>query len=335
MMTVSREPYNKKYWLCAKIIAAGIVIWLLTQSAQLKFGLVYTLLDKPVFTLVSLGLLYAAVFFNTWRWYRLNTAQEITLSLTKTFIPTYLGVAFNTILPGNLGGDVLRIYQLIKKFPQKKSGIILSTFLDRFSGLMGIFFISCLAALLHWQAITQSDTLAYLLITCLCACLIGIVFIFITLLSSNKLKLSRLEEKFPNRRWLQPLLSLIAAIHLYKNKKLIILECFVTSLVTQLALLAIILLLNNMMGLPSFSVFDYMLALAVAQIANLVPLTPGGIGIGEAAFANVLLLLNPGTNAAYATVFLAFRLISIFAYLPGLFIGIFGFNLLKKETYAQ
>src|SRR3990167_7321529 len=311
MMTVSREPYNKKYWLCAKIIAAGIVIWLLTQSAQLKFGLVYTLLDKPVFTLVSLGLLYAAVFFNTWRWYRLNTAQEITLSLTKTFIPTYLGVAFNTILPGNLGGDVLRIYQLIKKFPQKKSGIILSTFLDRFSGLMGIFFISCLAALLHWQAITQSDTLAYLLITCLCACLIGIVFIFITLLSS------------------------IAAIHLYKNKKLIILECFVTSLVTQLALLAIILLLNNMMGLPSFSVFDYMLALAVAQIANLVPLTPGGIGIGEAAFANVLLLLNPGTNAAYATVFLAFRLISIFAYLPGLFIGIFGFNLLKKETYAQ
>jgi uncharacterized membrane protein YbhN (UPF0104 family) len=74
-----------------------------------------------------------------------------------------------------------------------------------------------------------------------------------------------------------------------------------------------------------------MLALVIGQVANLVPLTPGGVGIGEAAFANVLLIINPGLTAAYATVFFALRLISTAAYLPGVFIGVFGFHLLDKK----
>ncbi|OGT51001.1 MAG: hypothetical protein A3E84_05820 [Gammaproteobacteria bacterium RIFCSPHIGHO2_12_FULL_42_13] len=324
----------KKYFIFIKIIAALLIFWLLAHSSQLNVSLFSSLLNKPFFTLAIVGLFYLAVLANTWRWYRLNAAQEIALPLTKTLIPTYLTVAFNTILPGSVGGDVFRTYHLIKKFPQQKSGVILSIFLDRFSGLMGIFLIICLTALYRWDAISQNHTLAYVLTVCFSLCAMGGIVFFISILLPDNLGLTHwLEKKFSGNRWVQPVVSLLEAMHVYRHSKLIILECLIVSLITQLALLAAILLINNMMGLAMLSPFDYMLALAIAQIANLIPLTPGGIGIGEAAFANILLILNPSITGAYATVYFASRLISVMAYLPGVLLGIFGSKILHKETY--
>ena len=43
--------------------------------------------------------------------------------------------------------------------------------------------------------------------------------------------------------------------------------------------------------------------IGVTQIVNLIPIAPGGFGVGEAAFAKVLTLMNPGVLGFYATIF--------------------------------
>src|SRR3990167_11167828 len=97
------------------------------------------------------------------------------------------------------------------------------------------------------------------------------------------------------------------------------LECLSASILIQLCMLLTIILIADMMGFQQIHPIDYLIAIGVTQIANLIPATPGGLGIGEAAFSNIILLLNPSIPAAYATIFLAYRIIGVLVYLPGIF----------------
>jgi glycosyltransferase 2 family protein len=54
-------------------------------------------------------------------------------------------------------------------------------------------------------------------------------------------------------------------------------------------------------------------------LANALPLTPSGIGVGEAAFDQICRWLEPTpSGAAYSSIFFAFRLVSTLTCIPGL-----------------
>lgn len=327
---------RQKTFFYTKILLTVIIFWLLAHNAQLKLGLFYTIFEKPFSMLTIILLCYLMVILHTWRWYRLNLVQGIDLSFFRTLLPTYLGIAFNTVLPGSVGGDFVRLYYVLKKFPQQKSNAVLAILIDRVVGLMGIFVIACLLAPYYLDVFRQNTTLYYLLLICVSVCVAGaILFLALALLLSEKIGVVNwLVRKCHSLPWLKPLTALIQAVQIYRNAKLVILESMSVSILTQLLLLVVVVMLSNMMGLPKLSLLDYMLALVIGQVANLIPLTPGGVGIGEAAFANIILVLHPGMTAAYATIFFALRLLSTLAYLPGVFIGIFGFHLLDKRQLS-
>lgn len=312
---------QKKKILLFKICLSVFIFWFLIHNSQLKFGLFGTLYDYPIRTCIIVLLCYLMVIFHAWRWYRLNVVQNIDLSFLKTILPTYLGIAFNTVLPGSVGGDFVRLYYVLNKFPTQKSQAVIAILVDRIVGLLGIFIIACLMTPFYLKIIKPDSALYYILIGCIgifAAAMLFVVFSWFLLSLLHKFK------------WMTKFVSILEAIRVYRNSKKVVLETLMVSAATQVLLLIVVLMLNNMMDLPSISIFDFMLALVVAQVANLVPLTPGGVGIGEAAFANVLLILNPEVNAAYATIFFALRLISTAAYLPGVFIGIYGFHFFDK-----
>jgi uncharacterized membrane protein YbhN (UPF0104 family) len=79
-----------------------------------------------------------------------------------------------------------------------------------------------------------------------------------------------------------------------------------------------LLIIAAMMGLPALDFSQVVLALGMTLLVSVIPVTPGGIGVGEMAFANILLLFNPGSMIAYATIFLAYRLLNMIAFLPAL-----------------
>jgi uncharacterized protein (TIRG00374 family) len=326
------------FWLMIKIFLTGCLLWLLYHYSQLQFGLLVTFIHHPFSTLVIMGLCYLMVIFHAWRWYRLNAAQHISLSFPRTILPAYMAIAFNNVLPGSIGGDFFRLYFVLQNFPTQKSNTILSIFVDRITGLLGILIIACLATPFYVDAIRHHTVLYYLVsisfifcITCL-LCFFTAVFLL-----SEKVGLAkRIEELLQKMKYAQQLLALLKAIQIYRNAKLIVLESLIVSMATQVLLLMVVMLISHSMGLPALPLGIYMLALVIGQIANLVPLTPGGIGVGEAAFANIIYLLHPGSIAAYATIFFALRLLSTLAYLPGVLIGVFGFHYLHRnqESYV-
>lgn len=286
------------------------MLWALWHYSQLKFTLLTAVFSKPLYAVAVVVLILLSMLANAFRWHRLNAAQNITLHFSSSLKATYVGIAFNTILPGNVGGDFVRCFQVMKHFPNLKSRAIMASILDRVCGLMGIAIITSVITLFYYDRFLNNPSLAYIGKFCFALILLAVIgYSFVMLLQK---KLSRL--------------SLWQAIDAYRKSKLIVLEALTAAVVTQLLLLLVIILINDMMGLPKISAYIYMSALAIAQIANLIPLTPGGVGIGEAAFANVILLLQPHAIGAYATVFLAFRLFLNITYLPGAIIGITGYK---------
>lgn len=310
------------------MVVTVLIFWGLIHQSQLQFELFSSLLIKPWHVLAIFGLFYLSALVNTWRWYRLNSAQSINLSFLQSIFPTYIGIAFNNVLPGSVGGDFIRCFYVVKKFPEQKSGAILSVMLDRICGLMGIIIIACIVSLLSLETFRQNQSLYYTYIACSGICIAGLIAFCLSVIMPENLGVIDWLKKHGK---LHALISVFEAIHVYRKSKMIVIECLMVSVVNQLILLAIILVINQMMGLTAISPSDYIIALAVGQIANLIPLTPGGVGIGEAAFANIILLLNPGVTGAYATVFFAYRLLMTVAYLPGVVGGIFGLKLLRQE----
>ncbi len=318
--TITHDSFFKKsFILLIKFSISALIIWVLIRTSQLQFQPLIILIDQPAI-IASISLLFMVMILaNAWRWYRLNSAQNIQLGFLKTFFITYFGTAFNNIFPGNIGGDIVRTYYLFRKMPQQKSSIILSVFFDRIMGLMGIFIIISMIAIFQLSLFNRDKNLFYILLICMGFSLSGLIIFCLSLLFPQETGISHwLNMRFPERTWAQSMLSFLKAIDYYRQAKWVIFECLVASIIIQLLMVVTILMLAQAMHFPRLSLADYMVALGVTQIANLIPAAPGGLGIGEMAFSKVLLLMNPALPAAYATIFIAYRLIGILVYLPGI-----------------
>jgi uncharacterized membrane protein YbhN (UPF0104 family) len=73
------------------------------------------------------------------------------------------------------------------------------------------------------------------------------------------------------------------------------------------------------MSFNALPISGYAVAGVWAMIANSLPLTPGGLGVGEAVFAQIAAALETvTTGASYANVFLAMRILTALVTVLGL-----------------
>ena len=81
------------------------------------------------------------------QWFLLLRAQAIAISFWQAMVSYFVGVFFNNVLLGNIGGDALRVYD-IRRLPGTTSGGIAATLIDRFIGLFAACSLALFAVLL-------------------------------------------------------------------------------------------------------------------------------------------------------------------------------------------
>lgn len=316
-----------------KITLSLLIIWFLIHTAKLDLSQLGQLFTSPMLFITALPIFLMAVFIGAWRWYQLNKAQQIPLSFSQTILPSYLGAVFNAILPGGVGGDVFRGFLLFKNIPDKRSAIILSILVDRLCGLVGIITAISLVVFTHFNSLhSPYFKLAAFCMLSLMSMGIVIFYVLYKLVTSKTTFSNQLQQRFANKPWSNTLLSFLTAINVYSQSKWVVTKCLIASLLMQFVLASICYIIATLMHFPSLPFYSYLIAVGITQMVNLIPVTPGGFGIGEAAFANVLMLLNPGISASYATIFLAYRLLNMTTYLPGLGIFVFNRRLLRPQA---
>jgi uncharacterized membrane protein YbhN (UPF0104 family) len=112
--------------------------------------------------LPGLAALGIAIVLQTWRWLILLQVQEITISFWRALRIILCGLFFNLFLLGSTGGDVIKIFFIMREAPDKKAGALLSVFIDRVVGVLALAAVSAAVILARWNELITSAPMGVL-----------------------------------------------------------------------------------------------------------------------------------------------------------------------------
>ncbi len=138
----------------------GLVIYLKRDDLRKVFA-------KPVdYRLFGFGLvIYLVALMITFvRWHRLVLAQGLDFSLKDAIRLGFIGNVFNLVIPGAVGGDVIKAAFLGRMQPDKKPQAWASMILDRILGLLGLFLLAGIAGAIAWRTASPEVRVLILLI---------------------------------------------------------------------------------------------------------------------------------------------------------------------------
>ena len=119
-------------------VTAGILGFLAGKVNWPQLGARF-LSAQPGWLLGALLLTLVSIFLCGARFWFLLRLQKIHLSLARTLQLTFAGFFFNLFLIGSTGGDAIRLYYLIRWFPDRKARSTLAILLDRLFGVAVLF----------------------------------------------------------------------------------------------------------------------------------------------------------------------------------------------------
>jgi len=186
------------------VVTVGILCWVFhdhDQRAKMAHALSLAV-QRPsgrLWLLAGFGCYGIVEILAALRWYLLLRVQKVILPLWRLVALFMLGIFFNMFMPGGTGGDVLKIYFLIKEIPDKKKEGLLAVLMDRLIGLLGLIMVASIIIALqyHWlKTAPYARHATWVLMLILVAGLGGIAFSFI--ISGFRLA-SKLPARMPMR----------------------------------------------------------------------------------------------------------------------------------------
>ena len=224
----------------------------------------------------------AAMLFQTWRWMILLRVQDITISFSRALRIMLSGMFFNLFLLGSTGGDVIKIFFIMREAPDKKAGALLSVFIDRVVGLLALATVSAVVILLRWSDLMRSAPWGVLTAALILGGSLG--FIFAAWLVDRL----QLTSKLP--QWL-PMHAKIAeaamAFSQYAKAGSAVGKAFLLSLPAHLLIFSTFYFAARAFnaGLSLISIFCVM---PVVSTVTALPISLGGAGVREGLFITLL-----------------------------------------------
>jgi uncharacterized protein (TIRG00374 family) len=285
MQNIRFSPQQKTFIraLCSLVIA-GLIIYQIVIRSQVNITLELQEC-KRLYGLMAFIFYGMALGIGILRWNLLLRAQQVQLSLRETTRLYMIGVFFNLLIPGSVGGDLIKMVYIARAYPQKKAAVILTIVLDRIIGILGLFFIATLSVILSWNYIQQSsDALKLGTLTVGVGSIVGILIMGMIAawphLGQNVVitRFSRTLKEFLPSRFIDQLERISAAFALFgKNLKIMGLTLFL-SLGVHLIMGLEVYTIGKSFHEENVTFKQNLLFTQIANCASAIPITPSGIG---------------------------------------------------------
>jgi len=321
--------------LAARIIVAFVAIgWVLHGQDWAKLGQVFRRLSLWYFAL-GLVAFTASQLIIAFRWWLLLGAQAIHLAAGATVRLHFLGLFYNNVMPGSVGGDLLKAWYVTKHTDKRLPGA-LSVFVDRFIGSVGLVFMAVFTYLLlihrpltasgeakgggvgPWLG--QYKNLIFWTF-------VGIVAVLVVVLVQPYGR-ARLRQML--RRALRRAVDLLReakdAALVYCCKPLTILWTMLLTFAAQSVVIVAFWLLGRNLGIGAGLAY-YFFIFPVTWVVGALPISIAGLGVVEAPTVALFVHLTgaPAENAL--ALVLCQRLIWVVASLPGAAVHLLGAHL--------
>lgn len=276
----------------------------------------------------QLDFFFLAIFFfalsnllGAVQWHALLRAQDLTVSFGQALVFYLVGVFFNNVLLGNIGGDALRIYDIRRLTGDANAGIA-ATVVDRFIGL----FSTCTLALGAYLAIGADTALVQALVPVW----LGLVAALAVGLSGRFGRLiERLAERFLPQRLAAVIVALRRSFGLYRHRVPLLAGVWGVSLGVQFSRILVYWAAGMAVGME-VGLLYFVCYQPVAAVIAALPISIGGLGVREGTLVELFSLIGVAAEKAAA--------MSLLGYSAGILASLIGglaFVLRRVERAPQ
>jgi len=277
-----REKAKQATKTIAKIAFAVALIYWMVHEGALDFK-TFAKLATPPLVAFSIGCVFLQIFVNNYRWLILMRGQGFDSSVGRTLPLSLIGIFFNFAMPGGVGGDVVKGYYLLQDHPRQKFAGAMRIFMDRMMGFFIMIATAFVALFFNWQKVSHSRELQGIAIGV--AGLFGVFVLFYAVSLSRFLQQSkfgeRLFEKLPGGRQFK---TIYEALHSYRKTPSALVGAALLSLVNQGLMIGFVYVIGQSMGMSEIPLSVYFFLVPIGVVAQALPVSPAGIGVGQAAF---------------------------------------------------
>ncbi len=225
---------------------------------------------------------------------RLFSAQGMRLPLRLGVRLVLIAFSFNLFIPGGTGGDALKLYYLTSANAGRRVEIAALVLLDRALALLAMLLAGVIAVALSWERVRELPALRALGAVAVAAAAVGCAALGLAVAYG-----ARAARANPGSRSRAVVARLIGLLARFRGRW----GALVFAVSITLAGHAVLLTLHASAAWALLGAPDAWLSAALASlgsIANALPLTPGGIGVGEAAFDQLFALAGVAHGALLA-----------------------------------
>ena len=234
------------------------------------------------------------------RWQVLLRIQGVFVSWKRLSSLVMIGLFFNPFMPGGVGGDVVKIFYVLKEVGEKKSAALLAAVMDRIMGLLGLIAIAAVVIGLRYSYLTQTKVASGLLFVLLFIFAGTFAFIGVTFAINALGWVHKLPARLPMRA---RIVELSEAYTAYGKAWRGTLAALAISVPVHIASFA--LFYGVYRAFPSegvtVSILDFCSMMPIINTLSAIPISIGGAGVREGLFINLLGDLG-GIPAATAVV---------------------------------
>ena len=292
-----------------KMLLVGSILVYLVQSGRLNFEKLMLFKDAPEILAMMIGVLVLVVVpMATFRWWLLLRAIGVQVKPKQIFILTWIGNFFNTTLPGAVTGDVVKGYYVIKAQQEEgRTRAFMTLLIDRFVGLFGLIVMAFLALVLNLELILSQERLHSL--AWMITVLFGgtVVFYTIALFSFKEGRdpFIRLFQRLPAKKIS---LKVYSAFKSYQHQKTTLLLTLLLAIGIHTLIALLFFQVAQLMGIEEMELATQFFLMPIGLITVAIPLAPGGIGIGHAAFESLYQLAGFSGGADIFNLFIIVQL---------------------------
>jgi glycosyltransferase 2 family protein len=292
-------------------VGIGLLAYL-GVSGAIKWSALWGLVSAWRITLVALILLWVDVVVTAWRLCVLIAPRGFQLSLKSSVRLTLVGMFFNSFLPGSGGGDVVKVLYAAHGNRGRRTEVVTILLLDRATGMFALlvwplFILPLFPGLLRSMPALNRLLLIAALIAV--AMLLGVWVCF-----STRLRNSRLLSWIFRKPFGGYLKQIFDTVHAYRNHIGTLWAAVGISMLAH-TLTVLVTLLGSWAIVSGAIAWKEVILIPLGMLVNTLPLTPGGLGVGEAAFD--ALFKGAGLTGGAETL-LAWRLLMLLIGLVGL-----------------
>jgi glycosyltransferase 2 family protein len=307
---------SRVFWnLCKYLLAFGVLAWVISQNWKpgSEHGLEHVwnkhvVQGEPLNTgalLLACAILTASLMLTLVRWYFLVRAQNLPFRLWDAFRLGLVGFFFNTVLPGAVGGDVVKAAGLART-QSRRTIAVATVIMDRIIALWALVWFVALFGGTCWllgllDGPSAAVSLQIIRVAGLIIATSVVVWLLLGFLPPHR------AERFAGRLAKIPRIGNSAAefwraVWMYRCRQASVALALVLSWGAQIGFIfgfyfSVRALWDPQAGnIPT--VFEHFLLVPIGMVIEAAPLFPGGAGIGEAGYGGLYLWF--GCPAAFA-----------------------------------